>query len=84
MAKGALVTHPASREEWVGAALAFAVLGIGLVVVESIGGDRTALEVTARAAAAALLGIVVAAIWWATSWLGDHGWHYGPRDDGKG
>jgi hypothetical protein len=75
------VTHPTTRREWWAAALAFAVLAVGLVIVEQIGADRPWSELLYRATAAVALGVVAAAIWWASSWLGDHGWRYG---GGKG
>lgn len=73
------MSHPTSRHEWIAAAIAFAVLAGGVVLLSQLGDPqgRTGWDLLARVAGAALLGVVVASMWWSISWLGDHGWRYG-------
>lgn len=70
------MTHPATTRDWWTAGLAFGVLGVAAVLLSLVGAEDGLAwyQLVVRSILAFLFGFVAAAVWWAASWLRDHGY----------
>jgi 4-amino-4-deoxy-L-arabinose transferase-like glycosyltransferase len=68
------ITPPSDFKHWLMAGLSFGILGAGLTLLAH---DEATMSLLWRTVAAFVLGFIVAAIWWALSYLAGYGVHAG-------